>query len=114
MPKRKERVAPPPAKDGWDIRYATNDAVDGWELIARSAPANLRVAWERMTTDPRAHDSRQHRLKGELRSRQVNDVVMEQWQYEVTAGGRIWYCIDDTKRTIRLTEASPGHPKATE
>jgi hypothetical protein len=114
MPKRKERVAPPPTKDGWDIRYATSDAVDGWELIGRSAPANLRLAWERITADPRAHDHRQHRLKGELGSRTVNDIVMEQWQYEVTAGGRIWYCIDDTKRTIWLTETSPGHPKATE
>jgi hypothetical protein len=54
MPKRKERVAPPPAKDGWDIRYATNDAVEGWERIARSAPANLRVAWDRITTEPRS------------------------------------------------------------
>lgn len=53
MPKRRERVAPPPAKDGWDFRYATSDAVDGWELIGRSAPANLRVAWERIIADPR-------------------------------------------------------------
>lgn len=114
MPKRKERVAPPPAKDGWDIRYATNDAVEGWERIARSAPANLRVAWDRITTEPRSHSSRQHRLKGELGSRGVNEVVLEQGQYEVTTGGRIWYCIDYATRTIWLTDASPGHPKATE
>jgi hypothetical protein len=114
MPKRKERIAPPPSKDGWDFRYATSDAVNGWELITRSAPANLRVAWERITADPRNHDSRQHRLKGALGSRVVNDLTMEQWQYEVTAGGRLWYCIDDGKRTVWLTAASPGHPKATD
>ncbi|WP_419863510.1 hypothetical protein [Candidatus Poriferisodalis sp.] len=44
----------------------------------------------------------------------MNGVEMEQWQYEVTAGGRIWYCIDDAQRTVWLTVASTGHPKATE
>lgn len=39
---------------------------------------------------------------------------MEQWQYEVTSGGRIWYGIDDVKRTIWMTHAGTGHPKATE
>lgn len=36
------------------------------------------------------------------------------WQYEVTAGGRLWYCIDDDSHTIWLTAATSGHPKATE
>ena len=39
---------------------------------------------------------------------------MEQWQYEVTAGGRVWYCVDDERRTIWLIDAMPGHPMATE
>jgi hypothetical protein len=39
---------------------------------------------------------------------------MEQWQYEVTGGGRLWYCIDDADRTVWLTDAMAGHPKATE
>lgn len=39
---------------------------------------------------------------------------LEQWQFEFTAGGRIWYCIDDAARTVWMTDASPGHPKATE
>jgi hypothetical protein len=39
---------------------------------------------------------------------------LEQWQVEVTAGGRIWYCIDDDRRTVWMTAASVGHPKATE
>lgn len=33
---------------------------------------------------------------------------MEQWQYEVTEGGRLWYCIDDGRRTVWLMDASPG------
>ncbi len=70
MPKRKERIAPPPAAAGGDIRYANSDSVNG--------------------------------------------VEMEQWQYEVTAGGRLWYCIDDKAKTVWLTAAHVGHPKATE
>lgn len=114
VPKRKERVAPPPGKDGWDFRFATSDAVKGWEQVCSAAAANARTAWERITTDPRQRDQRQHPLKGDLGTRSVNGFAMEQWQYEVTGGGRLWYCIDDEKMTVWLTAASPGHPKATE
>lgn len=114
MPKRKERIAPPPATDGWDLRYATSDAVKGWEQICSAAPSNARTAWEQLTLEPRERSSRQHPLKGSLGHRSVNGVDMEQWQYEVTAAGRLWYCIDDGSKTIWLTGAYVGHPKATE
>lgn len=114
MAKRKERVAPPPAKGGWDIRYATGDAVKGWEQVCSAAPTNARVAWDRLTTDPRRRDERQHPLKGSLGARQVGGRDLEQWQYEVTGAGRIWYCVDDEARTVWLTDASVGHPKVTE
>ncbi len=116
MPKRKERVAPPPSADGWDFRYANSDAVKGWERVcaAAAAAANARTAWEKITADPRRRDSRQHPLKGSLAHRSVNGADMEQWQYEVTAGGRLWYRIDDKAKTIWLTDAHVGHPKATE
>jgi hypothetical protein len=112
--KRRERVAPPPAPDGWDFRFGTNDAAKGWEQLCSAASASVRTAWERITTDPRQRDSRQHPLKGALGSRVVNGGQLEQWQFEVTAGGRVWYCIDDDRRTMWMTEASVGHPKATE
>lgn len=114
MPKRRERVAPPPARQGWDVRYGTNDAVKGWDELAAAAPSNLRAAWERLTTDPRRHDARQHRLKGSLGTRAVAGRALEQWQYEVTGAGRIWYVVDDEARTVWLTGASVGHPKATD
>lgn len=114
MPKRRERVAPPPAKGGWDFRYGTSDAVSGWEKVSAAAPANARVAWERITADPRDRTDRQHSLKGSLGTRVVNGVQMEQWQYEVTGAGRLWYCIDDDNRTVWLTDGSVGHPKLTE
>ncbi len=114
MPKRRERVAPSPTSTGGEFRYATSDAVDGWEALCLVAPANARVAWDRLTSDPRQRDSRQHPLRGQLGERVVNGEQLEQWQYEVTSGGRLWYCIDDRLRTVWLTDAMPGHPKVTE
>lgn len=100
--------------DGWDFRIGTSDGAKGWDKVCAAAPANARVAWERITTDPRQHSDRQHPLKGSLGSRSVNGEAMEQWQYEVTGGGRLWYCIDDKQRTVWPTAAAPGHPKASE
>jgi hypothetical protein len=114
MPKRKERIAPPPTAGGWDLRYANNDAVKGWEQICADASSNARTAWDKITAEPRERSSRQHPLKGSLGQRNISGVDMEQWQYEVTAGGRLWYCIDDRAKTVWLTGAHVGHPKATE
>jgi hypothetical protein len=114
VPKRRERVAPPPTPGGWDFRYATSDAVNGWEAVCSAASANARTAWERITADPRARTERQHPLKGNLGTRSVNGEMLEQWQYEVTGGGRIWYCIDDGRHLVWLTDAMVGQPKATE
>jgi hypothetical protein len=112
--KRRERVAPPPAAGGWDFRYGTSDAAKGWDRVCAAAPGNARVAWEKITSDPRDRSDRQHPLKGSLGTRAVNGEDMEQWQYEVTGSGRVWYAIDDKNKTVWLTEATTGHPKATE
>jgi hypothetical protein len=74
----------------------------------------MRRAWDRTTTDPWQRDQRRHPLRGSVGSREINGVEMEQWQYEVTGGGRVWYYIDDGHRTIWLTNCSVGHPKATD
>ncbi|CAN5862189.1 hypothetical protein BH24ACT3_BH24ACT3_04620 [soil metagenome] len=52
MPKRRERVAPPPSPGGWDFRYGTSDAPKGWEKVCVAAPSNARVAWEKISADP--------------------------------------------------------------
>lgn len=39
---------------------------------------------------------------------------LEQWEYEVTSGGRIRYVIDDSSHTVWLVYASPSHPKDTD
>ena len=47
----------------------------------------------RITANPRQRTERQHPLKGNLGTRCVNGEMLEQWQYEVTGGGRLWYCM---------------------
>jgi hypothetical protein len=52
--------------------------------------------------------------KGSLGTATWKGEALEQWQFEVTGGGRIWYVIDDTKRTAWIIYAGTGHPKATD
>lgn len=63
--------------------------------------------------NPRGMSARQHPLKGDLGSRSVGGRVLEQWQFEVTGAGRVWYCIDDDHQVVHLTLATVGHPAAT-
>lgn len=57
---------------------------------------------------------RQHRLKGDLGSVRIGGEDLPQWQFEVTAGGRVWYAVDEARHRVVLTYASTKHPKATE
>ncbi|MDG3015835.1 hypothetical protein [Speluncibacter jeojiensis] len=116
-PKRGDRVAPPadPA-GGWELRFATTDAVKGWDALCQQAPANTLTAWNELRAHPDAltPTSRHHQLKGSLATAVHGGGLMEQWQYEVTAGGRIWYLVDAARRTLWIKAAGTGHPKATE
>ncbi|TDC57208.1 hypothetical protein E1258_22455 [Micromonospora sp. KC207] len=116
MPKRNDRVAPPAPPSGWELRFGTKEAAEGWEELVKAAPGNLWRAWESLTYGPEDLTilNRQHRLKGELGSRMVQGENLEQWQYEVTGGGRIWYCPDPERRIVWVTYASTAHPRATD
>ncbi|WP_261555910.1 hypothetical protein [Frankia tisae] len=96
-PKRGDRAAAPPTDGEYDIRFATSDAADGWEHLARQAPGNLRQAFDAIRSSPCARDNpgRHHRLKGTFGTATFKGQTLERWQYEVTSGGRIWYLIDD-------------------
>ncbi|MCV7195388.1 hypothetical protein [Mycobacterium angelicum] len=115
-PKRGDRVAPPAARGQWELRFATSEAVKGWESLCQQAAANTEVAWNELRGRPEspAPTPRHHRLKGRLASAAHGGVDMEQWQYEVTGGGRIWYLVDVEKHTLWLRHAGPGHPRETE
>jgi hypothetical protein len=114
-PKRRDRVAPPPRPDEWDVRFGQTDAAKGWEELCRQAPGNTRDAFELMRSGPRPpQDSRHQRLRGALAARALGGRELEQWQIEVTSAGRVWYLVDDDTRTVWVMHAGPGHPKAME
>lgn len=39
---------------------------------------------------------------------------LEQWEFEVTSGGRVRYVVDDDQHAIWLIYESPRHPKDTD
>ncbi|MGI9001190.1 MAG: hypothetical protein ACR2GH_05945 [Pseudonocardia sp.] len=114
--KRGDRVAPPARPGGWEARFATSEASKGWEHLCQVATANTWEAWIILTERPTIPENpaRQHRLRGSLATRTVGGRELDHWQYEVTAGGRIWYCPDPERRIVWVVAASTGHPKITE
>ncbi|GAB3665437.1 hypothetical protein GCM10027596_31620 [Nocardioides korecus] len=114
MPKRLDPVAPPPRGDEWAIRFGTTDAANDWTELCAQAPGNTREAWERMRERPLDRSDTQKPLSGTLGTRQVGGDLLPQWQIDITAGARIWYCVDAEKRTVWVTRASTKHPGATE
>lgn len=112
--RRGERVAPPSPPPEWELRFATNEAAEGWEDLCRQAPGSTKDCWQQLRTDPFRHDRRQHPLRDKLGGRTVGGQAFEQWQIEVTGAGRVWYCPDRVSKTVWMTDASVGHPKATE
>lgn len=115
-PKRGDRVAPPARSNEYELRFATNDAAKGWEELCRQAAGNTRVAFEAIRSCPclLPATERQHRLKHDLARGTHGGRRLEQWQYEVTGGGRVWYLVSHETRTVWLVHAGPGHPKATD
>jgi hypothetical protein len=115
-PRRGDRAAPPPLRDEYDLRFATNQAAAGWEQLRREAAGGIRRAFDAIRANPRSRflPERHHRLKGSLATAVWKGESLERWQYEVTGGGRIWYVIDDTRRTAWITHAGTEHPKATD
>lgn len=114
--KRGDRVAPPARPGGWEARFATSEAAKGWEALCQAAKSNTWEAWIVLTERPVAPENpaRQHKLKGAFATREIGGQALDQWQYEVTAGGRIWYCPDPGRRIVWVVLASTGHPKGTE
>jgi hypothetical protein len=60
-----------------------------------------------LTSEPRRVDQRQHPLKGALGVVKVGGAVLEQWQYEVTGGGRIWFAIEINTRACLADHGEP-------
>jgi hypothetical protein len=114
-PKKGDRVSVPPL-EGWNVIFGTNDAATGWEELCRTALANTHRCLGALRADPRSHAdwARQHSLRGDLARRAWKGKLLDQWEYEVTAGGRVRYLVDEENSTVILIYASPRHPKDTE
>ncbi|MFD6325421.1 hypothetical protein ACR6C2_20655 [Streptomyces sp. INA 01156] len=115
-PKRGDDVAPPSVGEEWHLRFATNEAAKGWGELGAEAPGNTRRCFEALRRDPlsRADLDRQHRLRGRLATANLRGQDLAQWEYEVTAGGRVRYLVDEERRTVHLVYASTRHPKDTD
>ncbi|UBU15112.1 hypothetical protein [Nonomuraea gerenzanensis] len=115
-PKRGDDVAPPPIGDEWRVRFATNEAAKGWAALCAQAPSNARRCYERLRNDPlfTENPDRQHRLRGRLATASFGGRDLPQWEFEVTAAGRVRYLIDADRRTVHLVYASDRHPKDTD
>jgi hypothetical protein len=96
---------------GWEPRFATSEAAKGWDDLRRGGAAQVGEAWTALTEHPtRPHrPARQHRLRGRLAEREVGGRRLQQWQYEVAGGGRIWYRPDAERRVVWVVAAAPLH-----
>ncbi len=115
-PKRGDDVAPPPIDGEWRIKFAANEAAKGWVDLCAEAPNNTRRCFEALRANPLSMDTpdRQHRVRGRLMKGTLGGFEFPQWEYEVTAGGRVRYLIDEERRTVHLVYASTRHPKDTD
>ena len=131
MPARGSRLARPVRTDEWSIEAINGRAAEDWNKLAAVEPNALAAAYDQLSTNPVAVSSRQMRLKGSLATGTFEGRVFDRWQYEVTAGGRIWYFADGPaeggrrdperkgrgprpRRRVLIEAVSIGHPKATE
>jgi hypothetical protein len=108
--KRGEEI---PRPNPWTFKAVSSDAAKGWVDLCRHAPGPIDEAWVRITGNPRHVSMRQHQLRGKLSTYRCGGLDLEQWQYEVTGAGRLWYAIDDEARTLWLVWAGTGHPRQT-
>jgi hypothetical protein len=115
-PKRGDDVPPPPIEGEWRLRFATNEAAKGWGELCARAQGNARRCFEALRADPLSmlDLDRQHPLCGRLATGVIGGRAYPQWEYEVTAGGRVRYLVDEARRTVHFVYASPRHPKDTD
>jgi hypothetical protein len=128
---RGSRLPRPVRTDEWAIEAINNRAAEDWDKLAAVEPNALAAAYDQLSTDPTTVSARQTRLKGSLATGSFEGRTLDRWQYEVTAGGRLWYFVDDPtegdrrtprrkgrgprpRRRVLIEAVSIGHPKATE
>lgn len=112
MPKGKDDALP--AEGSWRVLFGNNDAAKGWEDLRRHAPGPTRQAGPTWRRGPGSGIIDTANSGGVLATGVLDGRRYDRWQIEVTGGARIWYLIDDERRTVWLVHAGAGHPKATD
>lgn len=105
-----------PTPHEWTLRPASKAAQRQWEAAKAAEPELLAGVRERLRTRPldrSDNPARIHRLKPPFHEHVVGDAKLPQWQYEISAAGRIWFCPDPTTHTIWVTRVSLQPPKET-
>lgn len=105
--------APRTGSAEWTIKPATAQALKEWEHACSQAPDLMAAERERPRTRPLDRSENPRRtaqLKYKLATRRVGDKVLPQWQREISAAGRVWYCPDKDERIVWITKAELSHP----
>lgn len=115
MTKRGARATRPPQPGQWTIRYADSEVGKRWEVLSSQMASSIATLFDKLTADPTHTDNRDRQgpLKGTLGHAQIRGDSLPQWQYELTRGGRVWYAIDETTKTVWITKATARHPNET-
>ena len=129
---RAERIARPTRSDEFEVVAADKGVAEAWDKWAKQEPNALASAHEQLSAHPTQFSSRQKRLEGKTFGRGSYDgKTYDRWQYEATAGGRIFYFVDDPthggrkkierkgrgprpRKRLIIEAVHPGHPKGTE
>lgn len=113
-------------------RIARPTRTDDWDKWAKQESNALASAYDQLATNPTQFSSRQKKLEGKTHGTGTYEgKAFDRWQYEATAGGRIFYFVDDPtdggrkklqrkgrgpkpRRRVIIEAVHPGHPKETE
>jgi len=101
----------------WEIVPISRSVEKAWDLATQLAPDLVEKVLGKLSQKPldrEGNPRRTHKLKGKLASRTIGSKVLEQWQFEFSASGRVWYCVDVTSKIVYVTAISLSHPKQTE
>lgn len=129
---RDEPVVRPLVRNEWQVTAADRGVAEDWDRWAKQEPNALAAAYDQVATNPTQFSSRQRRLEGRtMGTGGYEGRTFDRRQYEVTAGGRIFYLVDDPtdggrrrperkgrrpkpRRRVIIEAVHPGHPKQTE
>ena len=92
---------------------ADKGVADEWDRWAKQEPNALAAAYDQLATNPTQFSSRQKRLEGKTYGTGTYEgQTYDRWQYEVTAGGRIFYFVDDPTEGGRRKRSGRPRPEA--